>query len=181
MTTEWRDLSEAEAKLWPKARLGGALLGLAIVTGVLTLMLLILLLVAGWKLTTGGVEEFVRAFAGRSRFAYIGLVSAISVIALMIWSAVSFSLILARLRFAPAVMATGAGFAFLIGVASSATAQWLIVSQSEQDVWTYAVAVLPVTPQWLGSLALTIGTIGYLVGGVRPNAYFRRRVALPSA
>jgi hypothetical protein len=85
----------------------------------------------------------------------VGLVS--------VWSVAFIVLTLLRVRLTP--MVAGAGLVAWIAYRFS-------VSLFGQAGWPMAIDLL-------GEAALAAGLCGYLAGGVRPNAYFRRRLPTP--
>lgn len=98
MTTKWRPLTAAERASWSKARPGGALAAITVATGVLTLILVILLLFAARTVAVDGAEALLRGLgAGREpSYGLIPLVSASSILVLLVFAAIVFALTLAR-------------------------------------------------------------------------------------
>lgn len=176
--TEWRELTAEEARSWPKAQLGGALLWIVIATGLLSLTLLLIFLMLGGSLVFYGGESAMRTLfsGGGERHVKIGLVSAVSVLFLLIGAVIVFTMTMLRASATPMVASVGAVLLFFVQIATNVAVQALVL---EGNMNLVATAMLPMMPHWLGGIAATAGFVGYMIGGVRPNAYFRRRVSVP--
>jgi hypothetical protein len=87
----------------------------------------------------------------------------IAVAFIAVWSAVFVIMTLLRRRATPVVASVGfiAWIAYRFAVAMLSHAGW------------------PLLVDLLGEAVLAAGFCGYMAGGVRPNAYYRRRLAAP--
>jgi ABC-type transport system involved in multi-copper enzyme maturation permease subunit len=162
---QWRDMTGDEVANHPDRQLGGALLWMTIACGVAVVVPLLGVCFGGSWL------------AGPRR---IGEMYMISVIAFMAWSAVFVVMTLMRARATPVVASIGIVLWVVLRIAVNYVAQGPAVAMAEGTtvldglirVWPYAIAIL-------AEVALAAGFCGYMATGVRPNAYYRRR--LPTA
>jgi hypothetical protein len=141
----WRDMTQQELATHPAARLGGALLWMALAAAVLCVVVVAGSLLAFEQLRQIGIKYMIAVgFAG-------------------LWSAVFVVMTLLRLRATPPVVSAG----FIAWIA------WrFVASLIGHAGWPLAVDLL-------GEIVLAAGFCGYMAGGVRPNAYYRRRLPAP--
>jgi len=104
----------------------------------------------------------------------------IPVIFFMVWSLIFVVMTLLRLPSTPVVASAGVAVWVALRIVLAYFGQAPLVAAEDRTtlldalvrLWPYAVAVLAET-------ALAAGFCGYMAAGVRPNAYYRRR--LPTA
>ena len=105
----------------------------------------------------------VGALAGFEQLRAIGGRYAIAVGFIAAWSALFIVMTLLRLRLTPVV--TSAGFLAWI-------AYRFVIAATGHAGWPFVIDLL-------GEALLAAGFCGYMAEGVRPNAYYRRRLPVP--
>jgi len=177
----WRDLTSEELATRPEARLGGALLWMVIVCSITFAVPVLSVAFAFVVLTTGGIHANPgNAFSWIDGPDRIGTVYMIPVLVVMAWSLVFVVMTLARARSTPVVASAGAvlwvvlrlGLGYFAQGPSIAVAERTTVIDALVRIWPYGVNVL-------AEIALVAAFCGYMAAGLRPNAYYRRRVPGP--
>lgn len=182
MATNWRSLTPEQAKQWPKARLGGALAAMCAATGLMTLALAVLLVIAAFNLHMLDAFRIPEDLSTPTdKATVLGLIGMLEVALLLAAGAPFFVMTLLRARATPVVSVAALILLFFV-VAGLDVGRQMVLMWSIGPVWGIALQTLWTQfAGWLGSAAMIAATSGYLLGGVRPNAYFRRRVAEPPA
>lgn len=184
MRTEWRPLTEAEAANWPMARLGGALLGMTVVAGLMTVLFMLFILFVGYalfSLTLFGVAPSLLEGIGdgMSDAQLVGLIYIVPTVTFIIWSTVFFAMTLARAPATPTVAVWTYAVQFAIGIIAPVVGQAFIYASHGGGAAALVMTIASSLPMWALALLVALGFGGYLLGGVRPNAYYRRRIAAP--
>jgi hypothetical protein len=175
---QWRDMTAEEIASRPDARLGGALLWMVIACAVAFVVPTLGVLLAILVLATGGVHANPGSVFSWLDGPYrMGAVYMIPVIFFMAWSLVFVVMTLGRLRSTPAVASAGVVLWVVLRIVLNyfgqappvAAADGTTLPDALVRIWPYAIVTL-------AELALAAGFCGYMTAGVRPNAYYRRRL-----
>jgi hypothetical protein len=162
----------------PESRLGGALLWMMIACTVAVVVPALGVVSAIVVIATGGIHANPRNIFSWLDGPYrLGKVYMIPVAFFMAWSAVFVVMTLARLKPTPIVASVGIVvwatlrivFSYLGSVPIAAGAENTTLVDALVRMWPYAVAVL-------AEVALVASFCGYMATGLRPNAYYRRRL-----
>jgi hypothetical protein len=174
----WRDMTADEIATRPDLRLGGALLWMVIVCAVVVTVPTIGVLLAMLVLSTGGIHANPAGVFSWIDGPYrMGWTYMVPVVFFMVWSLGFVVLTLLRLPLTPAVASVGVVVWVAMRIVLNYVGQAPLVAAEDRTtvadalirLWLYAVAVLAET-------ALAAGFCGYMAAGVRPNAYYRRRL-----
>lgn len=181
--TSWTPLSEADRLAWDKGRMGGGLLVMTIVTGFVTLSVLLSILAAMIVILRTAAFGLplpdLSGPGGAVRTA--SLVFMIPYAFFAFWSVIVFIMTLVRARATPAFVCVLIGLQFLVGIASWIGGQAMIFAQYDSGPGALLVMIPSMIPAWLLQIVMIAGVCGYMLGGVRPNAYFKARVATPTS
>ncbi|MFC3693330.1 hypothetical protein [Chenggangzhangella methanolivorans] len=182
MAKNWKPLDEARRKAWPHGRMGGGLLALTIVAGWIAIPFVLgVLALLAW-VGVSGLEPLADAlFSPSESMRIASLIFLIPSLTFSILCVVFFVMTLARARATPAVTVAGFGIQFLVGLVSPIAGQAAMFAKNGMDLSGLWVLIPSYAPGWFIALFMTFGLWSYLLGGVRPNAYYRNRVAVPSA
>jgi hypothetical protein len=174
----WRDMTAAEIAGRPEMRLGGALLWLVIVCSVAFIVPTVGMLLAMLVLWTGGIHANPAGLFSWIDGPYrMGWTYMIPVIFFMVWSLVFVVMTLLRAAATPMVASAGIVVWVVLRIALNYVGQAPLVAAEDRTtlldalvrLWPYAVVTL-------SEAALAAGFCGYMAAGVRPNAYYRRRL-----
>jgi hypothetical protein len=174
----WRDMTAAEIAGRPEMRLGGALLWLVIVCSVAVVVPTAGMLLAMLSLYTGGVHANPAGLFSWLEGPYrMGWTYMVPVIFFMVWSLVFVVMTLVRAAATPMVASVGIVVWVVLRIALNYAGQAPLVAGEDRTtlvdalvrLWPYAVVTL-------SEAALAAGFCGYMAAGVRPNAYYRRRL-----
>jgi hypothetical protein len=177
----WRDLTSEERAVLPEARLGGALLWITIVCAIAFAVPAIGMAAAFVVIASGGVHanpgDVFSWLDGPYR---IGKVYMVPVVVFIVWSLLFVVMTLARLRSTPVVASAGMVLWVALRLVLGYLAQAPDVAAAENTTWLDGlVRIWPYGLNILAEVALTAGFCGYMAAGVRPNAYYRRRLLAP--
>lgn len=180
MAKNWRPLDDARRLTWSHGRMGGGLLALTIVAGWIAIPFVLgVIAFFGW-IGIMGLEALADALAGPSDSMRIAsMIFLIPSLTFSILCVVFFLMTLLRARATPVVTAVGFGLQFLVGVVTPIAGQAAIFASNGLPLSGLWVLVPSYAPGWFLGLFMTFGLWSYLLGGVRPNAYYRNRVAVP--
>lgn len=174
----WRDMTADDLAGRPDARLGGALLWMVIACAVAFVVPTVGVLLAMIVLASGGIHANPGSVFSWLDGPYrMGAVYMVPVVFFMGWSLVFVVMTIARLRSTPAVASAGIVVWVVLRIVLNYFGQAPLVAAEDRTtlldalvrVWPYAVATL-------AEAALAAGFCGYMAAGVRPNAYYRRRL-----
>lgn len=174
----WRNMTPEELATCPEARLGGALLWIVITCSVAFIVPTIGCVLAFVILTTGGIHANPgNVFTWLDGPYRIGKVYMIPVLLFMAWSLVFVAMTLARLRSTPVVAGAGMVLWVVMRFVLGYLAQAPEVAAAEKTSWVDGLVLIwPYGVNILAEIALVAGFCGYMAAGVRPNAYYRRRM-----
>jgi hypothetical protein len=174
----WRDMTAEEIAGRPERRLGGALLWMVVVCAIVIVVPTLGMLLAVLVLSTGGIHANPAGIFSWLDGPYrMGWAYMIPVIFFMAWSLIFVVMTLLRLPSTPLVASAGVVMWVAIRLALNYFGQAPLVAGEDRTtlldalvrLWPYATVVLAET-------ALAAGFCGYMTAGVRPNAYYRRRL-----
>ena len=177
----WRDMTAEEIASRPELRLGGALLWIVIVCSIVFIVPTVGMLLALLVLSAGGVHANPAGIFSWLDGPYrMGWTYMVPVIFFMVWSLLFVVMTLLRLPSTPAAASAGVVLWVAMRIVLNYLGQAPLVASEDRTtlaealvrLWPYAVATL-------AEAALAAGFCGYMTAGVRPNAYYRRR--LPTA
>ena len=178
---QWRDMTSEERATRPEARLGGALLWMVIIAAVAFVVPTIGCLAAFVVLSTGGIHANPgNVFAWLDGPYRIGTVYMVPIVFFMAWSLVFVAMTLARLRATPSVAGAGMVLWVALRLVLGYLAQAPDVAAAEKTGWIDGLVLIwPYGVNILAEIALAAGFCGYMAAGLRPNAYYRRRLPRP--
>lgn len=180
MAKNWRPLDEARRLTWSHGRMGGGLLALTIVAGWIAIPFVLSVLALFVWVGYAGLGALADALAGPSEtLRTASLIFFIPTLTFSILCVVFFVMTLARARATPVVTVIGFGLQFVVGVVTPLAGQAAIFASNGMELSGLWVLVPSYAPGWFIGLFMTFGLWSYLLGGVRPNAYYRNRVAVP--
>jgi hypothetical protein len=177
----WRDMTAEEIAQRPEARLGGALLWMVIACTIAFVVPTLGILAAFLIIAAGGIHANpANVFSWLDGPYAMGATYMIPVFFFMVWSLVFVVMTLARARTTPALASAGVVAWVVLRIALHYFGQAPHVAAADRTtlldalirVWPYAIATLAET-------ALAAGFCGYMTTGLRPNAYYRRRLPEP--
>lgn len=177
----WRPIDEAMRRSWDHGRMGGALLAMTIICGLVAVGLLLGLISIVVAVMIEGpyvIQDAVGSLYSPS--SRMGAIYAIPALTFSIFATVFFVMTLARARATPAVAVTMFVIQYLFGVATPVIGQVVYFTSVGGDLKFLPMLIVSMAPAWLLGLFVTFGLCGYLLGGVRPNAYYRNRVGVPA-
>lgn len=180
MASDWRPLTDQEIAAWPMAQMGGALLWIVGLTTALTVYLIVGIAGAASTLAQGGIRAALATsgLASAGQAALYAWLSWVQVLTLLVWSATVFACSVARVRSTAVICVAGAVSLFVMQPPIDVVGYLVTFSQAGAEPPPFYELILPFIPRWLGAATATMGLAGYMLGGVRPNAFFRRRVAV---
>lgn len=180
MTTRWRPLTDEEALRWPMARLGGSLAVVTMCAGVLSVAAVGGMVVILHQFGVFGLGIWLMAMAGGDLelSTQLGLIYSAPVAVLLFSGVVLLTMTLVRTPATPVVASTLAALYYVMAIAAAVLGQIVLFSRNGQSILEASPMLVSFLPHWIGGLMMLAGFCGYMVGGVRPNAYFRRRVAV---
>jgi len=176
----WRDMTETEYETLPETRLAGALRWMVVGCAVTVIVPALGVLSAIVVLSTGGVHANPgNVFSWLDSPHRMGPIYMTPVVFIMAWSLVFVLMTLLRLRSTPMVASAGiVAWVVLRGIVSY-LGQAPSIAAAEQTSWLDALVLTwPYAVAIIAEAVLAAGFCGYMATGVRPNAYYRRR--LPS-
>jgi hypothetical protein len=174
----WRTMTPEEIATRPETRLGGALLGMVIGCAIVVIVPAIGILVAFAVIASGGVHANPgNVFSWLDGPYRIGTVYMIPVGVFMAWSLLFVIMTLARLGATPMVASAGIVLWVISRLVLGYVGQAGPVAAAENTtfadalvrMWPYAIAIA-------AEMTLAAGFCGYMATGLRPNAYYRRRL-----
>lgn len=174
----WRDMTETEYATLPEARLAGALRWMLIVCAIVAIVptagvgLAFFLISAG-----GGHANPYNLFSWIDGPARMGQVYMFPVVYFVAWAWLFMIMTLLRLSFTPIVMSVG----LVAWVLLRAAVNWIgpsprIAAAEHTSLLDALVLTWPYATAILAELVSVVGFCGYMATGVRPNAYYRRRL-----
>lgn len=174
----WRDMTETEYATLPEARLAGALRWMLIACLVVAIVPTAGVGLAFFLLSGGGAHANpFKIFSWIDGPMRMGKVYMVPVVYFVGWAWLFVVMTLLRLRFTPIVMSVG----LVVWALLRAVVNWIgpapDIAIAEQTslldalvlTWPYATAIL-------AEFVAVVGFCGYMATGVRPNAYYRRRL-----
>jgi hypothetical protein len=174
----WRDMTAEELVRQPEARLGGALLWMVIACAVACVVPTLGMVLAFVVLASGGVHANpANIFSWLNGPVDSGISYMIPVAFFMVWSLLFVVMTLARVRATPAVASIGIvlwvilrfGISYLGQAPTAAAAMHTGFADALVRIWPFAIGIL-------AEAVLAAAFCGYMATGVRPNAYYRRRL-----
>ena len=178
---QWRDMTPSEIANRPESRLRGALLWMVIACAIAVVVPTLGVVSAIVVISTGGIHANPgNIFSWLDGPYRLGKTYMIPVVFFMAWSVVFVVMTLARLRATPVIASAGIVLWAALRIILNYLAQGPLTAETESTtvidalvrMWPYASVVL-------AEAALAASFCGYMATGLRPNAYYRRR--LPAA
>lgn len=174
----WRDMTETEYAILPEARLAGALRWLLIACAIAAIVPTVGVGLAFFVLSgsphNGNPLNLLSWIDGPAR---MGQVYMFPVIYFVAWAWLFVAMTLLRLRVTPIVMSVGLG----VWVAMRFAVNWIgpapgIAATEQTSVLDAFILTWPYATALIAELVSVVGFCGYMATGVRPNAYYRRRL-----
>jgi hypothetical protein len=171
----WRDMTETEYATLPEARLAGALRWMAIACAIVAIVPTAGVGFAFVVLSTGDIHANpFNALSWLDGPARLGKVYMFPVVA---WAWVVLIMTVLRLGATPIVASAGLIAWVLLRALVSWIGQAPAIAAAEQTsildalvlTWPYATAIV-------AEISMVAGFCGYMATGMRPNAYYRRRL-----
>jgi hypothetical protein len=177
----WRDMTADEIAGRPECRLGGALLWMIIVCAIAVIVPTAGVLLAILVLASGGVHANpAGVFSWLDGPYRMGWTYMVPVVFFMVWSLIFMVMTLLRLPSTPLVASAGIVLWVAMRIVLNYFGQAPLVAAEDRTtlpdalvrLWPYAIVTL-------AEAGLAAGFCGYMAAGVRPNAYYRRRLPTP--
>ena len=174
----WRDMTETECATLPEARLAGALRWMAIACAIVAIVPTAGVGFAFVVLSTGGIHANpFNALSWLDGPARLGKVYMFPVVFFVAWAWVFLIMTVLRLGATPIVASAGLIAWVLLRALVSWIGQAPAIAAAEQTsildalvlTWPYATAIV-------AEISMVAGFCGYMATGMRPNAYYRRRL-----
>ena len=177
----WRDMTAEEIASRPELRLGGALLWMVIVCTIVVIVPTVGTLLAMLVVHSGGGHANPAGVFSWLEGPYrMGWTYMVPVVFFMVWSLAFVVMTLLRLPSTPAVASAGIVVWTAMRIVLNYLGQAPLIAEEDRTTWLDALVRLwPYAVAVLAETALAAGFCGYMAAGVRPNAYYRRR--LPTA
>lgn len=175
---QWRELTPDEMAHLPEARLGGSLLWIFVAAAAIATIpaLGFALMLAAGSIHSGPIE-FPTGFSA-------GIVDLgaryIIAVSLLVGGSLTFIVMtLLRLRVTPLVASVGLALWVSWRFTMVYVGQAVLEAQAGQGgLFERLIYHWPFAIDMLGELAMLVAFCGYMAAGRRPNAYYRRRIAL---
>lgn len=174
----WRDMTETEYATLPEARLAGALRWMAIACAIVAIVPTAGVGFAFVVLSTGDIHANpFNALSWLDGPARLGKVYMFPVVFFVAWAWVFLIMTVLRLGATPIVASAGLIAWVLLRALVSWIGQAPAIAAAEQTsildalvlTWPYATAIV-------AEISMVAGFCGYMATGMRPNAYYRRRL-----
>lgn len=174
----WRDMTETEYATLPEARLAGALQWMVVGCTAAVVVPALGILAAFVVLSTGGVHANPgNVFSWIDSPSRMGPVYMTPVAFFLAWAFVFVVMTLLRLRATPLVASVGIVTWVTLRGLVSYLGQAPAIAAAEQTSWLDALVLTwPYAIAIVAEVVLAAGFCGYMATGVRPNAYYRRRL-----
>jgi hypothetical protein len=179
---QWRVMTPEELATRPEARLGGALRWIVVLAALIVILpalgfALMFAAIWGGSVHSGPIEYLIGMYGG---IVELGLRYTIVIMFIIAWSALFLVMTFLRLPATPAVAGAGLVIWMVLRFAAAYVGTAVVGWRAGRDsIAALLIYQWPLLMELLGDLAMAAAFCGYMAAGVRPNAYYRRRLPAP--